>query len=240
MKKICLLILCLIITVPSCSEKEEKSSAEIAYTKAMKKLKDHDYLSAAEDFGKITDEHPLSKWAIKGQTMSAYSYYKEEKYDDVIKTAEEFIRNNPNHLDVAYMMYLKSLSYYNRISEITRAQDNAISASYSFRELIARFPLSDYAGDAKEKLVLVDNHIAGAKMSIGRYELQTTSYIGAIKNFQEVIDRHSRTSQAPEAYFRLFETYKKIGLNKQAEKYEEMLISNYPDSKWSKLASNKE
>lgn len=234
MKKIFLIILCLTLT-SACSEKEKKSSAEVEYTKAMKKLKDRDFSGAAEDFGKIVDEYPLSKWAAKAQVMASYGYYKEEKYDDVIKTAEEFIRNNPSNPDVAYVQYLKSLSYYNRISDITRAQDNAQSASYAFRELIARFPLSDYAKDAKEKLVLVDDHIAGAKMSVGRYQLQNTNYLGAIKNFQEVVDRYSRTGQTPEAYFRLFETYKKIGLEDQAESYKTQLSNLYPNSKWNKL-----
>jgi outer membrane protein assembly factor BamD len=236
MKKSWLLILCLVFTFSSCAKKEEKSNAEIAYTKAMTKLKDRDYNGSAEDFEKIGDEYPLSKWALKGKTMAAYSYYKESKYEDVIKVAEDFIQSNPNHSSITYMQYLKSMSYYNQISDIQRAQDNAKAASYSFRELIARFPLSKYAADAKERLILVDNHIAGAKMAVGRYQLENKNYVGAIKNFQEVVDRHFRTNQAPEAYFRLFETYKKIGLENQAAEYKKVLSKNYPDNRWSKLA----
>jgi outer membrane protein assembly factor BamD len=225
---------CCLALLSSCAKDQKVSSAENSYIEAMKKLKDKDYTSAAEDFEKIGDEFPLSKWAIKGRTMASYSFYKEEKYSDVVRIAEDFNRNNPSNPDVAYMQYLKSLSFYNQINDIQRAQDNAVSASYSFRELIARFPTSNYANDARDKLSLIDEHIAGAKMSVGRYQLQTGNYIGAIKNFQEVIDRYSRTNQASEAYFRAFESYKKIGLNKEANNYLQELNNNFPNNKWIK------
>ncbi|MCE3254608.1 MAG: transporter [Rickettsiaceae bacterium] len=208
-----------ILFIGSCASKKETPSAELSYTKAMKKLKDRDYLSAAEDFEKISDEYPLSKWGVKSQTMAAYSYYKEEKLEDVIRIADDFVKNNPSNSDVAYMQYLKSISYYDQLNNIERAQDNAKSASYAFRELIARFPNTDYADDAREKLTLVDEHIAGAKMSIGRYQLQNGNYIGAIKNFQDVVNNYSRTKQTPEAYFRLFEASKIIGLDDVAQDY---------------------
>ena len=83
-----------------------------------------------------------------------------------------------------------------------------------------------------QKLVLVDDHIAGAKMEIGRYELKNGNYVGAIKNFQDVINGYSRTNQTPEAYFRLFEAHQRIGLIKISEHYLEELRKNYPDSKW--------
>ncbi len=224
---------CCIIFVCSCAKEKKASSAENSYIEAMNKLKDKDYTSAAESFEKINDEFPLSKWGIKAQTMATYGFYKEDKYSDVIRVVDAFVHNNPSNPNVAYMQYLKSMSYYNQINEIDRAQDNASAASSSFRELIARFPMSEYSDDAKSKLAIVDEHIAGAKMSVGRYQLQNDNYIGAIKNFQDVIDRYSRTNQAAEAYFRIYEAYKKIGLNKEAEDYLQELNTNYPKNKWS-------
>ncbi len=218
----------------SCSGDKDTPSAELNYTKAVKKLKNRDFTSAAEDFEKISDEYPLSKWGVKAQTMAAYCFYKEEKLEDVIRVAEEFIQNNPSNPDVAYMQYLKSIAYYDQMNDITRAQDNAKSASYSFRELIARFSNTEYASDAKEKLILVDEHIAGAKMVVGRYQLESDNYVGAIKNFQDVINNYARTNQTPEAYFRLFEAHQKIGLTSVAENYRQELNQIYPESKWTK------
>jgi len=224
-------ILILVLTC-SCSKDKDKPSAELNYTKAVKKLKNKDFSSAAEDFEKISDEYPLSKWGIKAQPMAAYCFYKEEKLADVVRVSEEFIKNNPSNPDVAYMQYLKSIAYYDQMNDIDRAQDNARSASSAFRELIARFSNSEYTKDAREKLVLVDEHIAGAKMAVGRYQLQSGNYIGAIKNFQDVVNNFTRTNQTPEAYFRLFEAHQKLGLTSSAEDYRQTLNQTYPDNKW--------
>ncbi|MFT6258596.1 MAG: outer membrane protein assembly factor BamD [Rickettsiales bacterium] len=232
-----ILIILSLAIFSSCSgsKKKEIPSAELDYTKALKKIKAKDYLSAAEDFRKISDEYPLSKWGAKALTMSAFGFYKEGQLEDVVTIAEEFIRDNPSDVNVNYMHYLKSISYYDQMNDIERAQDNAIFASYSFRELIARFPRSKYSNDAREKLILVDDHIAGAKMSIGRFEIKAKNYIGAINNFQDVVDNYSRTNQSPEAYFRIFEIHQKLGMKEVAAKYREELQKNYSSSYWSKL-----
>jgi outer membrane protein assembly factor BamD len=130
------------------------------------------------------------------------------------------------------MQYLKAMSYYNRIVDIVKAQDDAKLASYGFRELIARFPNTEYASDAKERLIFVDDHLAGAKMSVGRYQIKTANYVGAIGNFSYVINRYARTNQAEEAHLRLIEIYYKIGLKPQAVEILKQMEESYPNSKW--------
>lgn len=221
----------------SCSKKkDEKSNAEIAYSKAMKSLKDKNYVTAAEAFTKIDDDFPFSKWAIKAQTMAVYCYYKEEDYAKLIPIVEDFIRLNPTNDSVPYMMYMKGLSFYNQIPEIDRAQDSSRDASSTFRELIARFPDSPHSLDARNKLIFVDEHLAGTKMSIGRYQIKNKNYIGAINNFTEVIDRYRTTNQVPEAYFRLVEIYHKIGLHQESLAAYRQLKSSFPENNWAELA----
>ena len=223
----------LLIILSSCSSKNKKTpSAEKNYIEAVKKLKNKDYTTAAQDFEKINDEYPLSEWGVKGQQMATYCFYLEKEYDDVIRIVDIFNQNNPSNPNVSYMQYIKSLSYYNQMNNIKRAQNNAIEASLSFRELIARFPYSKYSDDARKKLLFINEHIAGAKMSIGRYQQKNNNYIGAIKNFKEVINRYSKTNQTPEAYFRIFESYKKIGLNNMANHFLQELQLFYPNNQW--------
>ncbi len=230
------LILTISALLFSCSKKEETNNAEVSYTKAMKKLKDKSYSEAGDDFEKIDSDFPFSKWAIKGQTMAVYARYKDENYVKLLATIDDFLRLNPNSEYVPYMLYMKGLSYYNQIPEITRAQDNTQQASFIFRELVARFPATDYAPDAKEKLVFIDEHMAGAKMSVGRYQIKTLNYVGALENFRDVTVRYQNTNQAPEAYLRLVEIYYKIGLKEEARKAFYYLKAKYPDNDWTKLA----
>jgi outer membrane protein assembly factor BamD len=236
-KKLLVTILLLTLTF-SCSKKEdEKNSAELAYTKAVKLLKDKNYSESAKEFEAIDDEYPFSKWAIKGQVMAIYAHYKNEDPDKVIQGAEDFIRLNSASEYVPYAMYMKGLSYYNRIPAIDRAQDDTQNASFTFRELIARFPQSNYSADAREKLVFVDEHLAGAKMSVGRYQIKNQNYVGALTSFTEVISRYRQTNQVAEAYFRLNEIYQKIGMTDEAKKAMDQLKSKFPGNYWAELAN---
>jgi outer membrane protein assembly factor BamD len=222
----------------SCSKKEDKPTAESSYVKAMKLLKDKNYSEAAKEFEAIDDEFPFSKWATKGQIMAIYANYKNEEYDKVVQGADDFIRLNSASIYVPYALYMKGLSFYDRIPEITRAQDNTQQASFAFRELLARFPESAYVDDVMERIKFIDEHIAGAKMSIGRYQIKERNYVGAISNFNMVILRYRNTKQAPEAYFRLNEIYQKIGMNDEAVKALKNLQEKFPDNYWTKLATN--
>lgn len=221
----------------SCASKDEKNNAEIAYTKAMKLLNRKDYSSAADEFEKIDADFPFSKWAIKGQTMAVYARYRDENYTKLLSTADDFLHLNPSSEYVPYMLYMKGLSYYNQVPSIERAQDNTQQASFIFRELAARFPASEYAADAQEKLSFVDEHLAGAKMSVGRYQIKNKNYVGAIGNFTEVISRYRQTNQVPEAYFRLAEIYYKIGLKEESAKAVRNLKSRFPQNYWAKLTA---
>lgn len=232
--------LCLILLLNfsfSCAKKaEEKNSAELSYTKAMKILQDKSYAEAADAFEKIDGDFPFSKWALKAQLMTVYARYKEEDYPKLLASADDFLRLNPASEYVPYVLYIKGLSYYNRIPSIERAQDDTQQASFIFRELAARFPQTQYATDAKSKLAFIDEHLAGAKMAVGRYQIKNKNYVGAAEHFHEVIVRYRQTNQVPEAYFRLLEIYYKIGLKSEGKKAFASLVSRFPENEWSKLA----
>jgi len=220
----------------SCSkDKDEHPNAEKTYLNATKLLKQKNYSQAADEFEKIDDDFPFSKWAVKAQTMAVYARYQDDEYGKITANVDDFLRLNPASEYVPYMLYMKGLSYYDQIPSIERAQDNTQQASNSFRELIARFPSTTYADDAREKLAFIDEHLAGAKMAVGRYQISTRNYVGAILNFNEVISRYRYTKQVPEAYFRLAEIYKKIGLPEQSEKIKTQLQQDFPDSEWGML-----
>lgn len=234
-KFLCLILLSSLIF--SCSKKkDEKTSAELSYLKALKSLEHKNYSEAADNFEKIDDEFPFSKWALKAQSMAVYARFKEDDYAKLVQNADDFLRLNPASEYVPYMLYMKGLSYYKQMPSIERAQDNTQQASFVFRELIARFPATDYAEDAREKIILVDEHLAGAKMSVGRQQIQTRNYVGAIVNFTDVVRRYRQTQQIPEALFRLVEIYYRIGLEEEGKKSLQLLSSNFPEATWTKLA----
>ena len=215
---------------------DEDKTAEQLYKEGYDYLEKTSYQRAAETFDKIEMEHPYSKWATKSKLMSAYSYYKAENYDDAISVLDGFIRLHPGNKDIAYAYYLKGLSYYNQIASSEREQSATKDAYDTFSQVITLFPASEYAGDAKSKMALIEDHLAGHEMNIGRYYLENKDYVSALNRFSVVTDNYQTTAQIEEALYREVEIYTILGLKNEAKKKERILVSNYPESKWSKLA----
>lgn len=217
----------------SCASKDTKKqpSAESDYLKAYKALERKNYIEAGDLFEKIDDDFPFSKWGPKAKTMAVYARYKNEEYDKLTQIVDDFIKLNPNSQYNPYLLYMKGRSYFNKIPHIKRAQDDSQISSYVFRELIARYPNSDYAQDAKSKLSFIDEHIAGHIMEIGRNEIKDQNYIGALKHFQRITNRYRYTSQLSEAYFRIYEIFTKLGIDSEAQKAKALIINR---DKWLK------
>lgn len=228
-----ILILLLAFNLWSCaSSKKEEKTAITEYNLAFTMLKDKNYTEAAEKFEAIYDDYPLSKWSIKAQSMAAYAYFADEKFEDVIRVAEAFSSLNPGSEYIPYMHYMKSLSYFNLIPNVDRGQNYTKMASSNFRELTARFPDSEYFDDAKEKIQIIDERLAAAEMDVGRYQMVNQNYIGAIMHFDAVVNEYRNTDQATEAYFRLYEIYHKLGMDKQAKISQNQLAAFDKNEDW--------
>jgi outer membrane protein assembly factor BamD len=234
-------LLC-ILTLCACSSddkdaptlEDEKISAEEQYNIAQNKLEELNYKTAAEAFLEIERQYPYSQWALNAQIQAAFAYYKNEKYDDAISTLERFIKLNPGNENVPYGYYLIALSYYNQISSVSRDQGVTIKARKALGDVANRYPDSDYGRDARFKLDLVEDHLAGKEMSVGRYYLERKRYIGAINRFKIVVEEYPTTAQVEEALHRLVEAYIALGVIPEAQKYAAVLGANYPDSEWYK------
>ena len=202
------------------------------YNEAMDALEGENSGRAAILFDEVERQHPYSAWATKAQLMAAYSYYMSNRYDDAIVALDRFIQLHPSNRDIAYAYYLRGLSYYEQISDVTRDQKMTDLARQNLQELVARFPGSKYASDAKVKLDLTNDHLAGKQMEIGRYYLRQGHYAAAINRFKTVIDRYQTTTHVPEALHRLTEAYRALGIDEEAQKTAAVLGHNFPGSEW--------
>ena len=243
MKKILALLQCTFLLLSACASapkepviNDEDKTAEMLYNEAYNYLEKTSYQRAAETFDKVEMEHPYSKWVAKSKLMSAYSYYKDEKYDDAIASLDRFIRLHPGNKDIAYAYYLKGVCYYDQIAPSEKEQSSTKDAYETFNQVITMYPDSEYAKDAKQKISLIKDHLAGHEMSVGRYYLENKEYLSALNRFSTVTDNYQTTAQIEEALYREIEIYTILGLTHEANKKERILTSNYPDSKWSKLA----
>lgn len=223
------------LTMAACSSDKEvyvERPVDDLYNDAMNNLEDGDYKRSAKLFDEVERQHPYSPWATKAELMSAYAYYKADMYDEAIGALDRYIELHPASPDVPYAYYLKGLSYYERISDIHRDQEMTQSAKKIFEELVARYPTSEYARDARLKIELCNDHLAGKEMTIGRYYETRGHYLAAINRFRAVISQYQTTTHVPEALLRLTESYTALGLTDEARRTAAVLGHNFPGSDW--------
>ena len=232
-----IILLCL-----SCSKKEiEKSKInEVnlesqmieAYEEGLKELKAGDVIYAAKKFNEAEILFPQSEYAPKSALMAAYSYYSQNYYGDAIAEIVRFLRVYPNHKDIAYAEYLLGLSYYEQIVDEKKDLQSIVNAKTTFRNLISKYPDSEFSIDAEFKIDLINEVLAGKEMFIGRYYFDKKKWIPAINRFRIVVDNYETTIYVEEAIHRLVEIYYILGIETEAKKYANLLGYNYQSSQW--------
>lgn len=210
----------------------QEASVDILYEDALAELNDKQYLTAAAKFAEVERQHPYSAWARRAMLMSAYSYYMANHYSDAILATERFIGLHPGNKDVPYAYYLKAVCYYEQITDVGRDQKMTEDALNSLQELVRRFPTTEYARDARLKIDMTKDHLAGKELAVGRYYERRHKYIAAINRFRNVIVNYQTTSHVPEALHRLTETYLALGVPHEAQTAAAVLGYNFPGSEW--------
>ena len=220
----------------ACSSNDEAvkppESAEQLYNEALAKFNDKKYKDSVKDFEEVERQHPASEWATNGQIMSAYASYQAQDYNGAISTLERFTKLYPSNESTPYAYYMIALCYYEQINDVGRDQKVTEQALQALREVLRRFPDSEYARDARAKIDLTEDHLAGKEMEIGRYYLRHDDTLAAINRFRFVVENFQTTSHVPEALHRLVEAYLKLGVKDEATKYAAVLGHNFPGSIW--------
>jgi outer membrane protein assembly factor BamD len=241
--RLCALAL-IVVAVPACSffGKEEvipDDAADKLYNEGLYLLnKEHDFKKAAKRFEEVDRQHPYSEWARKSLIMTAYTYYEGGLYDDCVNAAKRYITLHPGSPDAAYAQYLIGASYFDQISDITRDQGRTEKAMNALDEVSRKYPNTEYAANAKKKLEVARDQLAGKEMDTARYYQKRRDYIAAINRFKVVITQYQTTRHVEEALMRLTETYMSLGIVAEAQTAAAVLGHNFPDSPWYKDAYN--
>jgi len=232
-----ILTIALLTLVSACAS--TKDSDEIVgkdidlYNQGMDALYAKNYQTSINFFEELDRQHPYSKYSKKGQVMTVFAYFEDEAYDEAVFAADRFIQSNVGYKDLDYVYYMKGLSDYYRISDTKRDQSHTKKSLASFQELLNRFPKSKYAKDAKQKVNLCYDHLAGKEMEIGRFYQSKGNFLAAANRFQTVIVSYQKSSQTPEALFRIAEVYTALGLEEEAVRALSILGYNYSgESVW--------
>jgi outer membrane protein assembly factor BamD len=206
--------------------------ADQLYSEALSLMDRQRYAGAITSLEKLERQHPYSDYAEKAKLMIVYSNFRLGRYDEAILAADRFLAIYPNGKDVPYVLYLKGTSYFQQIKDTTRDQQISRDAIETYTIIINNYPKSEYAKDAREKIKVAYDQLAGKEMSVGRYYLGNGQYTAAINRFRVVVENYQTSTHIEEALYRLTEANLLLGLINEAQTAAAVLGHNYPSSTW--------
>ncbi len=210
----------------------EERPVELLYATGADRLDRRQWNQAVGYFQEVERQHPYSEWSRRSILMQAYAHYQGNDYAEAIGDADRFMTLYPGNPAAAYAHYIKAICYFEQIVDVNRDQAATGQALESLRDVVQRYPRTEYASDARLKIDMVNDQLAGKEMTIGRYYLRQGDTLAAVNRFKMVVDRYQTTTHTPEALYRLVEAYLTLGLGEEARRNGAVLGFNYPGDPW--------
>ena len=206
------------------------------YEEGYEELLNGDILYAANKFNDAESIFPQSEWAPMASLMAAYAYYSQDYYFEAIDQIESYMKKYPNHIDMDYAHFILAMCYYENIVDEKRDLQPLLKSKKEFELIITEYPNTDFALDAKFKLELIEDKLAGKEMFVARHYLKSKKWIPAINRFKTILENYETTVYVEEALYRLVEINYRLGLIDESKKYANLLGYNYGSSEWYKAS----
>lgn len=210
--------------------------AEVLFNDGLARLEARDFGGAAKKFVELDKQYPYSSWSRRAMVLSTYSSYEGGDFADAINHGRRYVQLYPASPDTPYVQYLVGMSYHNQILDITRDQERTEKSLAAFEDLVRKWPNSEYASDARDRIRVARDQLAGKEMEVGRFYLSQRNFTGSINRFREVVIKYQNTRHIEEALSRLTEAYMAMGIVNEAQTAAAVLGHNFPDSQWYKDA----
>jgi outer membrane protein assembly factor BamD len=221
----------------SSTKKEvEPDPPEKIYADADTLMNKGKYVDAAARFEDVDKHHPYAPQARRAMVMQAFALFKEGKYQDAISVAKRYTTMHPGTKEAALAQHIIASSYFAEISDPARDQGPTRKALQELKVLVQRYPDSQYAQEAHNRIRLATDTLAAAEMHVGRYYLKDKNHLAAINRFKVVVTEYQTTAHVEEALARLTEAYMGLGIRQEAQTAAAVLGHNFPSSRWYKDA----
>jgi len=241
------LLITIFIFAYGCSSKNKTIFAEPKtaipleklYTEAYLYYKNNKYQDAVELFEEVEKNYSFNtEWASKSLLMRGYIYYEVSKYVESLEILKKFKIRYAGNKNMDYVEYLMAMCLFEQINIIPLSQKNTLLAETQFKKIIFNYPTSNYAEDAKFKLDLIQDQLAGKEMYVARYYIKRNKWGPALIRLNRIVKEYETTIYIEEALHRLVEIHYKLGNIPFARRYASILGYNYNDSDWYKKSYN--
>jgi outer membrane protein assembly factor BamD len=217
---------------------DAKSGPETIYARAQKSMKNSSYGEAIKQLEALQSRFPFSEPARQAQLDLIYAYYKNREVDPAIDAAETFIRENPTNPRIDYAYYMKGLIYFERQANFLerwfnvdlsrRPPINAKKSFEAFDDLVKKYPHSQYAGDARQRMIFLRNRLADFELYVARYYMRRGAYVGALNRAKFCIENYDGAPAVQGSMQILVEAYRHLGMLDLAANAERVYADNYP------------
>ena len=239
-----ILALCLAFTLAACSNTPDRgdqpaeSSEKEIYDAAQRFLDSGNYDLAVKNLQLLESRFPFGPYAEQAQLEIIYAHYRARETEAAIAAADRFIRLHPQHPNVDYAYYMRGLANYTEgegllerfiPTDMTqRDPGSAIQAFDDFRQLLQRFPNSNYAPDAKARMIFLRNRLARYEINVANYYFKRKAYLAAANRGRYVIENLPGSEAVPDALAVMVQAYRLMDMNDLAEQSLQVLRTNYP------------
>jgi len=221
-------------------DEEVNATEQMLYRNAQRSLRAGNYERAITALERLEARFPFGRYAEQAQLELVYARYQSSDHDTARLAADRFIRLNPQHSDIDYAYYLKGLAAYNKkrglldrvsASDISKRDMSSAQEAYAdFAELLRSHPNSDYASDAKQRMIYLRNMLAASEVHVADYYMRRGAYVAAANRARFVIENYPTADEPiPEALIVLVEANYKLGLTDAANDALRVLSINYPN-----------
>ena len=217
---------------------DAKSGPETIYARAQKAMKNSSYGEAIKQLEALQSRFPFSEPARQAQLDLIYAYYKNREVDPAVDAAETFIRENPTNPRVDYAYYMKGLIYFERQANFLerwfnvdlsqRPPINAKKSFDAFEELLKKYPHSQYAADARQRMIFLRNRLADFELYVARYYMRRGAYVGALNRAKFCVENYDGAPAVQGSMKVLVDAYRQLHMLDLAANAERVYADNYP------------
>jgi outer membrane protein assembly factor BamD len=231
------------IFLTACSTVDEEESIRGTergiYEQAQAHMRGENYPSAVRKLQLLESRFPFGKYAEQAQLELIYAHYRSGDFAEAMAAADRFIRLHPRHENVDYAYYVKGLAAFTDGASIfdrfipgdvaNRDPGPALQSFSAFSELLSRYPNSNFAADARARMVYLRNLLARHEIHVANYYFKRRAFVSALRRGQYVVENFPKTPAVADGLAVMIQAYKSLGLNEQANTSLAVLKLNFPD-----------
>lgn len=227
-------IFILLATTVGCSGAYVKKDqpAEVIYNEAMTFFEKKNYEDAISAFQELYARYPMSQYASRAKLRIADSHYYDDNYPEAISAYKEFEKLHPTNENIPYAVYQTGMSYFMQILTIDRDQTATRNALAEFERLLSRFPESQYAEDARKKVLTCKNDLAENEFYIGSFYYRKGNYKAAAERLKGAMANYPGFSGMDKVLFYAGKSYIELNERDKGKSLLEKLLNDYPASRF--------